>query len=307
MLRPRWSISGNDPENSPLTKAGGLNQTSSRGSKPMNSWQLKSPKTAGTVFQWECLWHVFTTIFILSACFFYHRHQSSGYQTIVENMDKLLAERQQNFAGEMDELKISHEADVSALRKQLRTEMFEKRHSYRQELAKLELDYQAAVKIHDDDMNAHNHIASQLQGELDRHAQFQDAHANIESTASTHMKVTKESLAQCEADVKELSAQLKGREGAEVDAAMKDLAHKLDDLMASYTQVKASPGDASLLSKLSDQYRGIEELTVALESVIATPDFATEKPREPIQEAVNRAKSLLDIAKPALTPPQHVN
>jgi len=282
----------------------------------MHEWKLKSPhseKSRG-VGRWEVLWHVGTTIVILLTCYAYHSHQNRGYSNVVDRMERLLDERQKTFTEEMETLKTAHETDVENLRKDLRVEMYEKRHQYRKELATLEVDYQAAVKIHEADRDQHQNVSKKLQAELDKHAQYHDTHDTIEKTAKSHMDATKESLAKCKADVKQLNEQLKGREGTEVDAAMQDLTHKMDDLMASYThlnEIQKSHGEAAYetvtaRNNLLELYKSTEELKTALESVIQAPNFAPNTPRGPIKEIVSRAASLLDITKPGIEGPPQV-
>merc|ERR1711964_712347 len=113
----------------------------------------------------------------------------------------------------------------------------------------------------------------------------------------------------CQADVKELNGRLKSREGAEVDAAMQDLTHKMDDLMASYThlnEIQRSHGETAYetvtaRNNLQALYSSTHELKTALESVIQAPNFAPNTPREPIQTMVSRAGKVLEITKAGLT------
>merc|ERR1711964_955725 len=86
--------------------------------------------------------------------------------------------------GELEELKQEHENDVEALRKDLREETYKHRHQYRKDLGKLEVDYQAAVKQHDEDRDTHAQVSTKLQSELDKHAQYKDTHENILKTVA---------------------------------------------------------------------------------------------------------------------------
>jgi len=246
---------------------------------------------------WKWLWHALTVVSILIACYIFHAFKYSSQQNLIERMDKLVADRKASFKLQMEELNLSHEEDIVKLKVVLAGQLVEERTRYRNELNAWDAAHQEAVVGHRTAMDLHSEEATKLQKALDTNKQYTDTYKAINEAADVHHGDLETKLNTCKADVAKYEEELKGREGAEVSAALKELQQKMASLRTKYYSYLEMKSDSILASSVQKEINherlDVRELKQALEAVLKAPQFAPKVEREPIIHEVALAEKLL--------------